>query len=39
MGGFQAAGTTNWGFVPGSSSPGLQAEGEDYLDDEERDRV
>ena len=30
----------NWGFKPsGSGSPGMQAEGEEYLDDEERERV
>lgn len=30
----------NWGFKPpGSGSPGTQAEGEEYLDDEERERV
>lgn len=32
-------GSMGWGFKPASGSPGMQAEGEDYLDDEERERV
>ena len=44
MNGFRPAGeeggSTNWGFrPPASGSPGMQGEGEDYLDDEERERV
>lgn len=44
MNGFRPAGSEsgsgmNWGFKPASGSPGMQAEGEDYLDDEERERV
>jgi hypothetical protein len=32
-------GSTNWGFKPASGSPGMMGESEDYLDDEERERV
>ena len=45
MNGFRPAGEggssfgMNWGFQPASGSPGMRAEGEDYLDDEERERV
>lgn len=41
MGGFKPAGSPNpnWGFQAASGSPGSVAEGEDYLDDEERERV
>lgn len=41
MAGFKPAGSpnVNWGFQPASGSPGVVAEGDDYLDDEERERV
>ena len=46
LNGFRPAGFTeegssnNWGFrPPASGSPGMHGEDEDYLDDEERERV
>jgi len=36
----EEGGSTNWGFrPPASGSPGMQGEGDDYLDEEERERV